>query len=271
MQQINKLANWSVPGQTQTANTAILIPIPPYAGQPGTGPFLYGLDSQGNPNWWGVPNGPGAVTHVTRFGISTGSTANISYFMRPLNWAKVTTAGAKNTTSFIVDKDPGIYSASGLGSATNYRNKAATAGPGGVPAAPTVPVTNMADDAMTTNDYYCVQLADGTWFFDKCAGVAGTPGPLTVTTTTTIPNVTGNSIPVGAIMFWFGVQTDLDPATGLGHPAFNPKVSVYTEFGDPCGDGIVSTLRPGEPIYFLDPNATAAETVAFISGYYAPR
>jgi len=242
---IPRLGTWNQPGQTQSANTQISIPIPPWPGDPKSGlPFLCTLDSQGLPSW--TKQG-GAYTHVTKFGITTSSTAHICYFLRPLNYAIVSTAGAKNTTSLIIDKDPGIYSA-------NWRY-------------PGTPV-NVADNAMAANDFFAVQLADGTWFYDKVAGVSGTPNATTITTTTTIPNITGNSIPVGNAFFFFGIGTDVDPATGFKQTNVSPNVSVYTEFSDAGGDGIASSLRPGDPMYFIDANATGADTVAFISGYF---
>lgn len=242
-----RLGTWVQPGQTQTADTAIKIPITPYPGPAGSAPLRYRLDSQGTPNFM---KPQGGVTHLTQFVVTCGSTAHVHYFMRPLNYAVVSTAGAINSTSLVIDKDPGVYS-------TNYR----------YPIPDSQTVANTANNAIAANDYFAVQLSDGTWFFDKVAGVSGS-GAITITTTTTIPNVTGGGIPVGSIFYWFGIQTDTDPATGLGHPSFQPAASATFTGTDPGGDGLVNGLRPGDPLYYFNANATAADTVVYLAGYY---
>lgn len=238
-----RYGTWSVPGQTQTAGTAIAIPIPPWRGGQGNTPFVYGLDSQGTPNW--TKNG--AYTHVTNYGIVAGGTAHKGVFMRPLNYSVVTVAGAANGTTFTIGTDPGLYT-----TAANWKISSVT--PKGV-----------ATNAIANTDYFAVQLTDGTWFFDKVSSMS----TLQVTCTTTIPNITGGGIPVGAIMFFFGSSTDLDPRMGAGsaHPSISANVSATLNLSDPNGS-IATTLGPGEPMYYLNLNATAADTVSNISGFF---
>lgn len=240
---IPRLGTWSQPGQTQTAGTAIKIPIPPFAGPAGSSPLIYALPN-GAPNWMRG----GGVTHVSQMGVFTGATAHIVYVMRPLNYAIVTVAGAINTTAFTIGTDPGSYS-----TAYKYPLPGSLTAPG-----------NVANNLIAANDFFAVQLSDGSWFFDKVSSVT----TLAITTTTTIPNVTGGGIPVGSVMFWFGIQTDTDPATGLGHPAILPPVSLYTNFIDTTNGSIACGLRPGDPLYLLDANATAADVLCSLSGFF---
>lgn len=244
MNEMPKCGSWSVPGQTQTAGTVIKIPIPPYPGQTAGGlPLLYQVNSQGKPNWYGQN---GAFTHVTNYGINCSSTQHIAYFMRPFNWSLVTVAGAANGTTFTIGTDPGLYT-----TAANWK------WPGTTP-------KNVATNAIEANDYFAVQLSDGTWFFDKVSSVTS----LAITTTTTIPNITGGGIPVGNVMFFFGIQTDTDPRTGMGHPSFQSPISAFTQHGDMQGS-LVTTLGQGEPIYYFNANATGADVVSNIGGFYA--
>lgn len=239
----NRLGTWSVPGQTQTAGTAIKIGIPPWRGPNGAAPLVYGHDSQGKRNW--MDQG-GVFTKISNYSITTGGTAHLGYFLRPLNYALVTVAGAANGTTFTIGTDPGLYT-----TAANWK----------FPGTP----YGVATNAIAANDYFAVQLTDGTWFFDKVSSMS----TLQVTTTTTIPNITGGGIPVGAIMFFYGIQTDLDPrlGAGSGHINVQPNVSVFTQFYDQ--NGLISTLGPGEPMYYFNANATAADTVASISGFFS--
>lgn len=238
------MPSWSItsPG-TQTAGTAITGGIPPFPGY--TGPRLYNGNATGLFPW--ATTCP-YLTTVTQLGILTGSTAHKIFCLRPLNWAVVSVAGAINTTSFTLKTDPGKYS-------VNYKYPL-----GGGLTAP----ASTADLTFTTTHYFAVQLADGTWFFDLCAGF--NTSTLVVTTTTTIPNVTGGGIPVGAVMFLLGSGTTVDPATGSVPPSITPNISVYTNFQDDYA--LFTALHPGDPMFILDANGTAADTITNVSGVY---
>lgn len=237
---IPRLGNWHVPGQTQTQGTVITQGIPPWAGR-GYNKFLY---NAGTKNW--LTNG-GAVTHVTNVALTTGSTAHLAYVMRPLNYTTVTVAAAAGATTLTVAADPGIYS-------TNFNYPL----PGGL----TWPM-NVADSGIAGSDYIMVQLADGTWLTILVTSVAGL-----VLTVPALPSPTGagNVVLAGALVYYFGDAGDTDPNTNMLQPTIESAVSVSTQFQD--GDGVVAALHAGDPLLFYDANATAADTLAFISGYF---
>lgn len=239
-------------GNTAAAGTAYTIGIDPYPGPKGKGSFLYGVDGQGNPNWLQ----PGYFTRVTMLRHLSGSTAHTLYFLRPLNWAVVSVAGAINSTSFTLATDPGKFS-----TAFHYPIGAPSSVTPNVNGAVYKTIANVADLTFTTTHYFAVQLADGTWFYDLCAGF--NTSTLVVTTTTTIPNVTGGGIPKGAVMFLLGSTSTQDPNTGTLPPSLYPAVSVDTPYTDGGGDGIMASMHPGDPMMLYNANATAA---GFTSG-----
>jgi len=239
----SSIVPWTLPAQTQAIATAIVQVVPPYMGDLGQ-PRLYGVDQSG-PNW--ARSCP-MHTILAQVGLLTGGTAHTVGVLRPLNWSVVKVAGAINTTAFTLTDNPGLYS-------SNYKYPLG----GGL----TKPA-GVADLTPANTHYYCVQLADGTWFFDILNAFSTTT--FVVTTTKTIPNVAGGGVPKGAIFFLMGSIATSDPATGFLHPNIQANISVYTNFQDDYG--LVSTLHPGDPMLIVDANATAADTITNISGYY---
>jgi hypothetical protein len=150
--------------------------------------------------------------------------------------------------------------------AFKYPVGGASAVEGGI-AGPGVPV-NVANLTPTTTHYFAVQLADGTWFFDLIAGF--NTSTLVLTTTTTIPNVTGGGIPKGAICFLLGSSATQDPNTGQLPPAqyTNSGTATQEDFHDSAGDCVVTSIHPGDPMMLYNANATAASFQGLISGYF---
>jgi hypothetical protein len=251
--------SFKTPGKTASGATAYTIGIPPYGGSRGVGRPVYSIDDQGYPNW--NKGQSGYFIKVNNFFHLAGATAQTMYWLRPLNWSVVAVAGAINTTAFTLADNPGAYS-------TNFHF------PSGKTTAPVLSATggvvygapaNVADLTPGSTHYFAVQLADGSWFFDLLA--AFNTSTFVVTTTTTIPNVTGGGIPKGAILFLFGTSSTVDPNTGQLPPAEYPVVSVGNSLlgGE---DGIITSVHPGDPMMFLNPNGTAASFTGGISGSY---
>lgn len=235
---------FSYPSATASLGTAIVQGVPPFMGNRGV-PFLYGLDAGGAPNWTKNPHN----TVISNIGVGASSTIHTIYCLRPLNYTTVAVAGAINSTSFTLAANPGTYS-------TNYKYSL-----GGGKSAP----AGVADLTPTTTHYYATQLADGTWFFDLIAGF--NTSTLVVTTTATIPNVTGGGVPKGAIFFLLGSGSTKDPATGMLPPSYlPPTASTATQPG--LTTGVFSTFHPGDPMLLLDANGTAADTITNVGGYY---
>lgn len=238
---IPRLGTFHFSGQTQTAGTAIAIGIPPWRGG-NQATLLYAVDATKGPNW----NKPGAITHITKLGLLTGSTAHSVIVMRPFNWTTVASAAAINQAVINITADPGIYS-------TNYKYPS-NLGTG---------TAAVANNAIAASDYVAFQLVDGTWVFDTVSSVS----TLAITMTTSVPNVTGGGVAAGAPFFFFGISTDKDPATGAVSPTIQPNVSVFTDFSD-VGQGIAESLHSGDPLLVFDGNATAADTIAGVAGFY---
>lgn len=241
-----RMASWTMPGQTQTASTAIVVGIPPHAGPPGSSPSLYSYSSAKGPSWLSDP-GIG-VTHVGQAIINSGSTAHTWYFLRPKNFTTIAEAVTANDTTIVMADNPGTYSA-------NYKYPL----PPGVSAVP----GNVADNTPAANDYCCFQLDNGAWHFSLISSLS----TLTLTIATGTPNVTGSVAAIGRILFFFGAGADVDPATLKIDPAFLPPVSATTIFGN-AGEPVVSGLRPGDPILAVNANATGASILCSLSGYY---
>jgi hypothetical protein len=123
-------------------------------------------------------------------------------------------------------------------------------------------VGNVADNTPAANDYVALQLDDGSWHFSIITGLS----TLTITLTTATPNVTGGGAAAGNILFFFAAGADVDPATGQIDPAIIPPVSATTVF-DHEG-GLVSSVHGGDPMLYVNANATAASTLAAIAGAF---
>jgi hypothetical protein len=256
LQGIPRLRTWSYEGQTQSLGTPIFQGIDPYCALDGS-TKVYGFSGT-KPNW-GIDNGYIHVTQIKNVGTTTVQKLSL---MRPKNFCLIAAAVAKNATTIVVDADPGIYS-------TNWRYPAA---PGGIATPATQPTTgsyfsppcNVADRGIATNDYIAVQMDDGTWLYRKITNVS----TLTLTIAA-VPNVTGGTISKGNICFFFGLSTDTDPNNGRVHPFFYTNGTAGEgDFIDYTGDGLATTLHPGDPMIYYDPNATAADTLVGICGYY---
>src|SRR6266545_1756143 len=137
----DKLGDWQLGRSTQSANTAIVLVVPPWrAPHVGSGPLMYFLAGGNQPNWLASPR-----TVLTTLLYTTGVTAHTVTFLRPLNYCRVTAAVAANGTVVNIDRDPGVYS-------TNYR----------YPSPLSTFTAAVADNAIAGSDLVAVQLKDGT-------------------------------------------------------------------------------------------------------------
>ena len=234
---------FAVPSKNATAGTVWSRGVDPWAGA-GSAHNLYAINN-GNPNW---AVGQKVRTHLTEILVDCGSTANGVYVLRPLNYSVIAAATAKAGTTITLTDDPGVYS-------TNYKYKT----PGGV--AP----CSVADNGISANDYVAYQLADGTWVYDTVSSVAG----FVLTMTTAVPSPTGTGgVLAGSILFFFGIQTDVDPATGQAHPLFTPTASTKTNVLGVTAPRGLSAVHGGDPMILYCGNATARTDLASAAGEY---
>lgn len=245
---LGTLPNISGAGTDATITTNL---IPPWNGPLGSAPLI--CDPR--------PTGPSAnrfakaITHLTSVNYTNGDTAHVLTLMRPKNYTWLTTAIAANGTALVPYDDPGVYS-------TNYKYP--------TPAGFTTGTAQVADNAIATNDWVCLQLKDGTWHKSMIA--SGTFGGGNLVLTTAVPNVTGGGAAVGAPVYFFGIPTDKDPATGLAD--INTSVAAVATSGVnfavwSYADGFFSALHYGDPLLFHDPGTTHLGTLNYITGYYA--
>ncbi len=238
-------SSFAVGESSHAFGTVLTALVTPYPGG-GSGALLYSTPA-GKPNWQGNNS---RFSRLTSFIYTTSTTPHLVGVMRPLNFATFAAAVAKATTAVgALDKDPGVYS-------TNYRYPC----PGSVP-------VQVADNALAANDYVVYQLADGTWILDTVA--SGTFAAVVLTGGT--PNRTGATIAAGAPIFFFGIITDVNPATGKAHWQTTSTASTdrINQVNDPAGGGI-QTLNRGDPMVLYSPNGTATGTINGAFGLYVP-
>lgn len=237
------LAPFSLPGQTQNAGTVIRTLVPPPSSH--RSPPLVYKKFNNRPNWLAAGR-----THLTSLIYTSAATAHTVTLLRPCNYTYFNGAVAKNSTTFIISDDPGVYS-------TNYKYP--------MPQGATVEA-NVADNAIAGSDLVAYQLIDGTWVVDLVSSLSG----LTLTMTTATPNITGGGIADGQVLFFFGIVGDTDPATGLAHAKCVTTASTTNVdlLNGITGAGF-SALHPGDPMLIISNNASNAGTLVSAGGYFS--
>lgn len=246
---------FAVSEATGSGGTAFTALIPPYRGPAYNPLYVPSAILPGNPGpqgGYGTAGSGSAYTHVNTLLYTTGATAHKVGIMRPLNWTTFAAAVPKNTTAITLTADPGKYS-------TNFNYQT----PGGV-------VPAIADDTIVTGDYVAYQYADGTWQIDTIA--SGTFAGANLVLTTGTANQTGAVIPLGGILYYFGIIGDIDPNTGVTNwqttlVASQARASLLQE----GVLGEITSAHRGDPMIFYSPNTTNAGLMNHMAGYYSPR
>lgn len=236
----NPLGAFCLGSKTASAGTAITHFVPPYRGDSGA-PVMHKKVNGRRPHLHGV-------AHLTDLVYAAGSTAHDVVLMRPLNYAYVNGAVAANSTSVVLADDPGVYS-------TNYKYP--------LPGGQSAPACT-ADNAIAGSDYVAVQLVDGTWHVTTVSSVSS----LTLTLATATPNITGGGIADGAILYFFGVAANVDPATGLAHPVLTSTASTRVNLLQDAGNSYFAALHAGDPLLIYSANASNAGVLSLVSGLY---
>lgn len=217
--------------KTAAAGTPITILIPPFSNQGMTG---LGTGKQGL-----------GVAHITNLIVDGTTTAQSIAILRPLNFTTFSANAAAGQAVVSLSGDPGVYS-------TNFKY--------GLPNGMTGPRT--ADDPIASGDYCVYQAADGTYILDTAAS-AYASGQVTMTT-----NLPTGGVLAGGLFWYFGIATDTDPNTGEPHVLFDTTGSVGREtYSD--ANGLWCALHMGDPLVVVDPNATAADKIQLVAGYWA--
>ena len=231
---------------TQTAGTVITVLVPPSPGALGSAPLRYSYSGTGG--WAGANWRTVGRTVITAALYTTAATAHTLTMLRPKNWSYVSTAVAAGGTTIVLGENPGTYS-------TKYK----------YPSPITTGTAAVADNGIATGDYVAYQLVDGTWILDTV-----TVSSLTLTPGTAVPNVTGGGVLANSPVFFFGIPTDKDPATGYADPgtltiASTNRINHFDD--DILGWG--NALHPGDPIMLYSNNATNAGSFEGVAGYYS--
>jgi hypothetical protein len=198
--------------------------------------------------------------HITK-ATATTTAAQLVSLLTPLNWTTLAADGTATTTtsaSITLTNDPGLYS-------TNYRSPS-TAIPGWAnPTFPNAPST--ADNAISAGDYVMFQAADGTWYADLVAGVAGS-STITVGLTNGMP-----SSKKGSLCYFFGIAGDKDPATALKRTQTTfVASSARADWLDNAGGcGIAGTWFDGDPMLVVAANSDNATKINSVLGFYSGR
>lgn len=182
-----------------------------------------------------IPPYQGRKTRITNITYRCGSTINNLVLMRPLGMTTITTAVAEAGTTAVLAADPGV-----------------------------------TGNLIASNDWYCVELADGRYQYGTF-----TLSTLTVTITALAAGTGG--ILAGAKFWWFGLPAD------TGHVTLTPAASTTNNYSDSTS-GLMTTGLPkkdydaqiylersgnGDPAIVYSANATAQCWIDRVSGYYA--
>jgi len=201
-----------------------------------------------------IPPMTGAITHVGEMVLTAGATAHDLYLLRPLNYTTVASAAASGQAVVNFTADPGIYS-------TNYLYPPLNL-PYGQALNP-LPTFQTADHGIAANDYVVTETPDGAFWVAKVSSVS----TLAVTMTTNVP--TGGLV-AGARIWYFGTISLNDPATAAAQFRFTTTASAANTVA--CvgfGADLLGSLHPYDPILFYDANATNADTLNRLEGWYA--
>lgn len=189
------------------------------------------------------------ITHVTDFVYDRGTTAHVITVMRPINYTTFAADAAAAQAAVVLTADPGALTTAG-----RYQYP--------LPNGQTVPAA--AANLIGANDYVCYQAASGHWVVDTVASGSGT----TPTLTTNLPT---GGVKAGGLFYFFGITTDVDPATNEAHLQFDVLASSSgnERYAISSHNGLWSTLHPGDPLIFHSSNATATGYFELIAGCYS--
>lgn len=250
---------WNGVRKTAAANTVFTMVIPPFGGGGNNAPpKLYKVSPAGTtastatqtnaqPNWTGPQD---AFTHVTDLIYTSLSTAHSLFFMRPLNWTFQMSDMTSSSTTMALAADPGTWATAGV-----YKYGAA----GGTSVVP-----SQANNVIGASDFVVYQLNDGRWVVDTIASGTGTTPVLT----TGVPGVTGTKLLAGSPVFFYGIQSDTDPATGMIQPLTDSVVNTRL-VNSAYGPQLWSSIHKGDPLIFYSSNGTDAGILEALGAVYA--
>ena len=173
----------------------------------------------------------GTFTELLFAEIITAATEHILTVMKPLGKTSTSASAATGQAVINLTADPGNYAGWGT-----------------------------ADNLIATSDFCAVECEDGLIHFGTV-----TMSTLEATFATNLPA----AVESGADVWWYGVETDVNPIDGLAHPRFTLAASGRTTLGDIAGGfGFMHSNRREEPILMVIDNGTNASTLDRVSVAY---
>jgi len=228
------LDSYSIPRQTQTADTAIVATVPPRGGK---------------------------RTKLFFIQYTSAGTQHTITIMRELGRAKLTAAAAAAATTFILDQDPGKYS-------TSREFGGLTGAPVSGVAGPRQVTPSAADNNIAASDYIVVQMADGTfWTTTVSSCTTNADGTVTVT----VSAIPGAGINKGATVWFMGVAADTDPHFNAANPVLKPTTSATTPYPAAAAGGgsvVAQSFHMNSPIIVYSDNPTAAGVLDYGTAGY---
>lgn len=208
---------------------------------------------------------------ITTLKYTAAGTAHTLTILRALAKCKIVTAVAAAGTSYVLNRDPGNYSANFAADAQKGPNTDGTQAGGFVAGSAVTGQPGLtplvANNLIASGDFLAIQTANPSVFF--VATVSGTPATASngqVTLTATAAPVGG--VPANAEVYFFGTTTDTHPLTGETHPQYSGTASVTTTV-DGNGGEVASAFGIDEPLLFHSDNSTATGILELITGVYA--
>lgn len=183
-------------------------------------------------------------THISKLIYTTGATAHDVVIMRPFNYTTLAADAAASQAVVVLAADPGSYS-------TAYQYPT-----------PSSAAVRTANNLIAGSDYVVLQLPDGTYLMDTVSSVS----TLSVTLANNLPTGGAKS---GAILWFFGVAANSDPATGRANPSVDILASETLRTFSDSGAGLWASLHPGDPLIVYSANGSNAGSLELVSGFYA--
>lgn len=195
-----------------------------------------------------IPSRLGSRTLLKRISYTAAGTAHTLTLFRPLGVTTLSADAAGGQPVVNLDSDPGDYSAYGSVSVSN--------------------------NPIAANDWVAYRIADGRVVLAQVSSVSG----LAVTLTSNVPSCGARR---GTRFWFFGVASDVNPATGSAHDTLLAPASATTTYTDDWG--FVSSVPPllgpsltktwpltgfDEPILLQSNNITAAGSFDFVVANY---
>lgn len=208
----------------------------------------------GTPFFAAIPFHPKRKSKLTYLQYLAGATAHTLSLLSPLSkFAKLVAPAVAGATTFQIGADPGKYSLNLF--------------PGS-----SIPEPSVADNPIAANHIVAMQGPDRVVSIFKVSSVSVANNVWTITINTggapfatAIPT---QGYPTGTPLFFYGLITDVNPATGLAHPTIAAGASATTTIGA-NNQTVFETAESESPLLIYSPNTTNAGTVVWASGVYA--